>query len=168
MTLQQYTQLVLPAKNQLFRLSLRIVGNVAEAEDVVQEVFIKVWRQREKLADIKNMDAWLTQLTKNRSLDKLRSKHRRVDGFAEGFDAPAAELTPEQQTVDDDGLSELRRLMLQLPEKHRRTLELRELDGLSYDEIAAELDCTLDQVKVNLYRARRKMRDLVTQQGELI
>ena len=166
--MQQYTQSVLPAKNQLFRLALRIVGNVAEAEDVVQEVFIKVWRQREKLADIHNLDAWLTQLTKNRSLDKLRSKHRRLEGFAEGFDAPTSALTPEQQTVADDGLSELRRLMQRLPELHRRTLELRELEGMSYDEIADTLGCTLDQVKVNLFRARRKMRDFVTQHNELI
>ena len=166
MTLQEYTQTILPAKNLLFRQALRIVGNVAEAEDVVQEVFIKAWKQRDKLERIQNVEAWLTQLTKNRSIDKLRSKHRRLEGFAEGFDVREAAPTPYEQTASNDEMSALQRLMYRLPDAHRRTLELRELEGMSYDEIADELNCTLDQVKTNLFRARRKMRTLILETAD--
>ena len=159
MSLEDFTNLILPIKNKLFRFSLRIVGNVAEAEDVVQEVFIKVWNKRNELANYSNIEAWCMTLTKNQSLDKLRSKHRRADSFKEGFDIPTAKSdNPYHQTTYKDTLDRVQKLLGELPEKQRLVMQLRDIEGLPYQEIADALDISLQQVKVNLYRARQQIR----------
>ncbi len=159
MSLEDFTHLILPIKNKLFRFSLRIVGNVAEAEDVVQEVFIKVWKKRSDLANYSNVEAWCMTLTKNLSIDKLRSKHRRADSFKEGFDIPTAKgENPYHQTAYNDTFERVQKLLEDLPEKQRMVMQLRDIEGLAYQEIADALDISLQQVKVNLFRARQQIR----------
>ncbi len=159
MSLEDFTHLILPIKNKLFRFSLRIVGNVAEAEDVVQEVFIKVWNKRNDLANYSNVEAWCMTLTKNLSIDKLRSKHRRADSIKDGFDIPTAKSdTPYHQTAYNDTFDRVQKLLNNLPEKQRMVMQLRDIEGLTYQEIADALDISLQQVKVNLFRARQQIR----------
>ncbi|MEM1321055.1 MAG: sigma-70 family RNA polymerase sigma factor [Bacteroidota bacterium] len=158
MSLKDFTQLVLPYKNKLYRFALRIVGNGAEAEDVVQEVMIKMWKNREEWNQYQNVEAWCMRLTKNLSIDKLRSKHRRTDHLTEdyGFRAPTA--SPYRQTELNDTVARVKAMMAQLPEKQRMVMQLRDIDGMTYQEIAEHLSITLDQVKVNLFRARKKIK----------
>lgn len=158
MILEDYKKLVLPIKNKLFRFSLRIVGNVAEAEDVVQEVFIKVWNKRSELGSYKNVEAWCMTLTKNLSIDKLRSKHRRVDSIKEGFDMVSQSASPYQVAATNDTMSRIAQMMDMLPEKQRMVMQLRDIEGMAYKEIAEILNLTLDQVKINLFRARKAIR----------
>lgn len=158
MIIEDYKKLVLPIKNKLYRFSLRIVGNVAEAEDVVQEVFIKVWNKRSELGTYKNLEAWCMTLTKNLSIDKVRSKHRRVEGFKDGFDMPSHSASPYQAAAMSDTMSRIQSMMDDLPEKQRMIMQLRDIEGMSYKEIAEILDITLDQVKINLFRARKAIR----------
>lgn len=158
MILEEYKKLMLPIKNKLFRFSLRIVGNSAEAEDVVQEVFIKVWKKRTEMNAYKNIEAWCMTLTKNLSIDKLRSKHRRVDALSDSFDMASNTQTPYQATVTNDTLSRVEQLMSKLPEKQRMIMQLRDIEGMSYKEIAEILNVTVDQVKINLFRARKSIR----------
>ena len=159
MSLEDFTHLILPIKNKLFRFSLRIVGNVAEAEDVVQEVFIKVWNKRNDLANYSNIEAWCMTLTKNLSIDKLRSKHRRADSFKEGFDIPSSKSdNPYNQTTYNDTLDRVQKLLSDLPEKQSMVMQLRDIEGHTYQEIADTLNISLQQVKVNLFRARQQIR----------
>ena len=94
MKLEEFTSMILPIKDKLYRFSLNIVGNVAEAEDVVQEVFIKLWKKSSEMSVINNKEAWCMTLTKNLSLDKLRSKHRRAGFIHEGFEVSSNAATP--------------------------------------------------------------------------
>lgn len=159
MSLEEFTNLILPIKNKLYRVSLRMVGNVAEAEDVVQEVFIKVWNKRDDLERYSSVEAWCMTLTKNLSIDKLRSKHRRADSFKEGFDIPTASGdNPFHQTVYNDTFDRVQKLLNGLPEKQRMVMQLRDIEGLAYQEIADALEISLQQVKVNLFRARQQIR----------
>ena len=158
MIIEDYKKLVLPIKNKLFRFSLRIVGNVAEAEDVVQEVFIKVWNKRNEIESFNNLEAWCMTLTKNLSIDKLRSKHRRVDALPDSYDMPSQSVSPYQATVANDTISRIEKMMTALPEKQRMVMQLRDIEGMSYKEIAEILKITLDQVKINLFRARKDIR----------
>lgn len=158
MIIEDYKKLVLPIKNKLFRFSLRIVGNVAEAEDVVQEVFIKVWNKRSEVESFNNLEAWCMTLTKNLSIDKLRSKHRRVDALPDSYDMPSQAVSPYQATVANDTISRIEKMMAALPEKQRMVMQLRDIEGMSYNEIAEILSITLDQVKINLFRARKAIR----------
>jgi RNA polymerase sigma factor (sigma-70 family) len=150
---------ILPIKNRLFRFALGIVGQAAEAEDVVQEVFIKLWNNRHQMANISNVEAWCITATKNLSIDKLRSKHQRMVPMAAGFDLHDNAATPYEVAVTHDVFDQVRNLMGRLPEKQRDIMQLRDIEGMSYQEIAEALNVPMDQVKVYLFRARKAVRE---------
>lgn len=158
MTRQEFKTSILPIRNKLFRFAFRFVQDEAEAEDIVQEVFIKLWNRHEDTEDIQNIEAWCMRATRNLSIDKLRSKHRRVEEIKDGFDLQDSDPSPYQQVMGSDVFGQVRNLMNELPEKQRLVMELRDIEGLSYQEIADNLDITLDQVKINIYRARITVR----------
>jgi RNA polymerase sigma-70 factor, ECF subfamily len=158
MSPQDFQSKILPVKNKLFRFSLRIVNDATEAEDIVQEVFINLWKNREHICQISNVEAWCMTATRNLSIDKLRSKHKRVDGIKPGFDLQDKAPDPYRQTVTNDIIGLVKKMMEQLPEKQKHIMHLRDIEGLSYQEIAGALELSLDQVKVNLFRARKAIR----------
>ena len=149
---------VLPYKNKLFRFSLRIVGNPSEAEDVVQEVFIKLWNQRTELAGISNLEAWCVRLTKNLSIDKIRSKHRRTNELGEAMIVEDKEASPYQLVASNDIINRIKELMDELPEAQKIVMHLRDIEGYSYQEISEQLEMPMSHVKSNLFRARQKIR----------
>lgn len=152
---------ILPLKNVLYRLALRITMNPAEAEDVVQETLIKVWNRRGEWQEIDNMEAFCLTVCRHLSLDKLR----RMDNQAQSLDAaidPADHShfsNPEEQTVQRDRVWLVRQLIDQLPEKQRSCMTLRDLEGKSYHDIAVVLGITEEQVKVSIFRARQTIRN---------
>ena len=151
---------VLPTKNKLFRFAFRLLGSSEEAKDVVQEVMIKVWNGREQMAAIENMEAWCMRVTKNLSLDRLRSKQRRVtDSMEEGFEIRQESLTPYERTEIHESMKRVNELIAALPEKQRQVMHLRDIDGYSYNEICEILELDMSQVKVNLFRARNFVRE---------
>lgn len=148
----------MPIKDKLFRFSFRILGNMQEAEDVVQEVFINLWNKRLDIHDLKNVDAFCMTMTKNLSLDKLRSKHKRVVPMPDNFDVPQVAASPLQQTEHNDMLNRVATMIDQLPENQKLVIQLRDMEGYTYNEISELLKMSLDQVKVNLFRARKTVR----------
>ncbi|MEM1216705.1 MAG: RNA polymerase sigma factor [Bacteroidota bacterium] len=160
MSWMEFKQHIWPLKDRLYRLALRLVNDRAEAEDVVQEVMIKLWRQGTDLAVIRNLEAWCLKLTKNQALDKLKGGYRkRKTNLTLVSDHQSPSPNPAQQAETSDTLSHVHALLQQLPEQHRATLQLRDIEGLSYQEISEALDMTLPQVKTNLFRARKALRE---------
>ncbi len=165
MTKQDFTQQILPFKNKLFRFALQIVGNVAEAEDVVQEVFIKLWKSREKLQEYNNLEAWCMRLTKNQAIDKIRSKHRRVTDL-DGVEITETDATPHRIAEVNDLMNLVYQSLAKLPEKQRQIMHLRDIEGFTYQEISDTLEIPLNQVKVSLYRARQFVKlEVINQQS---
>ena len=158
MTRNEFQTSILQIKNKLFRFSFNIINDETEAEDVVQEVFIKLWNQRDNMNQINNIEAWCMRVTRNLSIDKMRSKHRRTESFKEGFDMKDDSPSPYQETAGNDLFAKIKNLMRALPDKQRMVMELRDIEGFSYQEVADALEISLDQVKVNIYRARLAMR----------
>ena len=155
MDIKQFTSEILPYKNKLYRFALRIVGNVAEAEDVVQEVMIKLWHQREKLHEYTNLEAWCIRITKNLSIDKTRSKHHRLGIIPEGFDISSNHQNPHEAAESQDTIHRIKKMMDNLPPKQRDVMHLRDIEGMSYKEIEEQLRIPMNQVKVYLFRARK-------------
>ena len=152
---------VLPLKNELYRLALRITLNPAEAEDIVQETMIKVWNKREQWDDIESIEAFCLTICRNISLDKLRKMENQNQSLEEGeHDAPDQSYAsnPEEQAMQQDKLKLIRRLINALPEKQRSAMQLRDFEGKSYKEIAQIMDISEEQVKVNIFRARQTIR----------
>ncbi len=155
MDIKQFTSEILPYKNKLYRFAYRIVGNGAEAEDVVQEVMIKLWNQREKLHEYNNIEAWCIRMTKNLSIDKTRSKHYKLGIIPEGFDISSDLGNPHQVTETQDTMQRIKNMMDTLPTKQREVMHMRDIEGLSYKEIEDQLQIPMNQVKVYLFRARK-------------
>jgi RNA polymerase sigma-70 factor (ECF subfamily) len=154
---------IFPIRHKLFRFAVRITGSTHEAEDVVQEVMEKVWKAGAGQSEgVQNWEAWCMTLTRNRSLDKTRSRNLRrtapLDGLAE---RPGN--TNDAHTVENaDLVDQVKRMMQTLPEKQRLVMHLRDIEEMSYEEIASTLDISIDQVKVNLHRARKMVREQLT------
>ena len=142
---------VLPMKDKLFRLALRITLNRQDAEDVVQEVLIKIWNNRERWQQLESIEAWAFTITRNMSLDVLRKNeaHRTVEIDTE----PLA--SNYDQFNERERLQLVRKLMDSLPEKQRTAMQLRDFEGMSYKEVADIMGISEEQVKVNIYRARQ-------------
>ena len=160
-THRDFQQRVLPVRHKLYRFALRILGSVEEAEDVVQEVLIKIWDRRQDMNQYLNMEAWCMKMTKNLSLDRLKAARRQTQQLSDKvltFPAPSSE-SPYMQVAQEDTLEHIHQWIAQLPQKQQMVIQLREIEGYSYQEIAEVLDMSMEQVKVNLFRARKKLRE---------
>ena len=151
---------VLPLKNKLFRLALRLTGVRADAEDIVQETLIKVWNKRDELDRIESVEAFSLTICRHLALDHLA----RFDNRHETLDEALADTTrdlsasPLMATAQNDRRTWVMQLFRQLPEKQKTVMQLRDIEGKSYKEIAQVLGITEEQVKVTLFRARQRIR----------
>lgn len=167
MSLKIFNQDILPIKDKLYRFALRITGSGFEAEDVVQEVMIKLWNKRTDLSQYASIEAWSMRMTKNLSIDKLRSKHRRTEDLTGTYDLAGGDVSPHELAEQQDTIYHIRQLMNQLPEKQKMVMQLRDIEDMSYQEIADVMDIPMNQVKVNLFRARKAIRNKLTQSNLL-
>ena len=151
---------VLPLKNELFRLALRITLNRAEAEDVVQETMIKVWNRRDRWDEIESMEAFCLTICRNISLDKIKKAENQNQSLNDEHDAPDRSYAsnPEEQAEQRDKVMLIHRLLDNLPEKQRSAMQLRDFEGRSYKEIAGILAISEEQVKINIFRARQTIK----------
>jgi RNA polymerase sigma factor (sigma-70 family) len=150
---------VLHLKDKLYRFAYRIVENEVDAEDVVQETFVKVWQKSEQLEGIDNKEAWCMTVARNLAIDKIRARKKANSSDIDGFhhlsdDSP----TPDIITEDKESLSIVMKTLNKLPEHQRQIIHLRDIDGYTYKEIGEITGYSEEQVKVNLFRARQKLK----------
>ena len=149
---------VLPMKDKLFRLAFRITLNQQDAEDVVQETLIKIWNRHDQWDEIESLEGWAMTIARNMALDVLRKQdtHRTVS-----LDEPDTHHltptthTPYEKMMEKERIAMVRDLMNSLPEKQRTAMQLRDFEDKSYKEIAAIMQISEDQVKINIFRARQ-------------
>ncbi|BAU17990.1 putative RNA polymerase ECF family sigma factor [Prevotella intermedia] len=146
---------VLPLKNQLFRLALRITLSREEAEDIVQDTMIKVWDKRYEWSNIDSIEAYSLRICRNLSLDRLKKRDNQNDSFEEEQLDTVHTSTPQDRLIDQDRLRVVKEIVDSLPEKQRSCMQLRDFEGKQYKEIADILGITEEQVKVNIFRARQ-------------
>ena len=145
---------ILPMKDTLFRLALRITLSREEAEDIVQDTLIKVWNRRDSWDTIESVEAFSLTICRNIALDRLRlhaNNNASLDAGTSGEKADTAS-NPYERTVQREKVEIVRSLIDNLPEK------LRDIEGKTYKEIAAILSITEEQVKINIFRARQTIK----------
>lgn len=150
---------ILPLKNQLFRLALRITLNRFEAEDIVQDTLIKVWNRRSDWEDIDSIEAFSLTICRNLSLNRIKKKENDNNSLEDvkGVE-PLSSSNPQDRMIQADRVNLIRQIVDSLPEKQRSCMQLRDFEGKSYKEIAVILDITEEQVKVNIFRARQAVK----------
>ena len=135
---------ILPLKDILYRLALRITLNRAEAEDIVQDTLIKVWNRRDDWAQMDNIEAYSMTVCRNLAHN--------------GTERPDTASSPLERTAQLDRIEIVRSLIDSLPEKQRSCIQLRDFEGRTYKEIARVLGISEEQVKVNIFRARQTIK----------
>lgn len=149
---------ILPLKDKLFRLALRITFDRSEAEDVVQDTMIRVWNKREEWTQFGSIEAYCLTVAKNLAIDRSQKKEAQNVELTPEMEEESEISGPYDQLVNNERMSIIHRLINELPEKQRLIMQLRDIEGESYKEIAKILNLTEEQVKVNLFRARQKVK----------
>lgn len=150
---------MLPLKNILFRMALRITQRKEEAEDIVQETLIRIWNKRDEWDKIDSIEAYGLKICRNLSVDRTRQKGFQHESIDEVQILPTgADTNPYEQMMQTDRLMLVRRIINALPEKQRSCIQLRDFEGKSYKEVAEILGISEDQVKINIFRGRQAIK----------
>ena len=154
-----FKQLLLPLYPRLQRVALRILGNVEDAEDMVQEVYMKLWGKREELPDVQNMEAYCVALTKNMCIDRLRlAEVDRVDVDDVPLSLAAADDVASQ-LERQDAVEQVKLIIETLPEKQQQVITLRDIRDCTFEEIEEQTGLTAVNVRALLSRARKTIRE---------
>jgi RNA polymerase sigma-70 factor (ECF subfamily) len=159
-----FGELLARYEKRIFNAVARLLGDPVEAEDVVQDVFLKAYRALDSFQFDSGFYTWLYRIAVNAAVDtRKKLKRRRALSLDDderelraglSSDGPLPDAEPEMDEVH----AELRRAIARLPEKFRTILVLREFDGLSYEDLARVLRISKGTVESRLFRARMKLR----------
>ncbi len=159
MDIEEYKKIIVPLRPQLLSIAHRITNNVADAEDVVQEVCLRIWHRREEFSELSNVAAYSTTMTKNLSIDRIRSKqYTSHETLLDNH--TANEPLPDRVMEVKDSNEAIRNIIKKLPTLQQKVFEMKDLHGYETHEIAATMDITTEAVRNNLSRARKRLRDL--------
>lgn len=159
MSTDKMKALQLPFKDKLYRFALNIVGNTFDAEDIMQELMIKIWNRMDQFNEIDNKEAWCMTVTRNMAIDKTRAKKVKINDISEYHHISDGDVTQDRKMEIDERFGSIMQLVNQLPEKQREIVHLRDVEGYTYQEIADITGTTLDFVKVSLHRARKTLKE---------
>lgn len=171
-----FETLVKEYEKNVYNLALRMTGNSEDAADMSQEAFIKAYNSLSSFRGDSKFSVWLYRIVSNVCLDYLRSRTRKptVSLSTENDDGDEVELDIADETQSPELLLDrsltrdaVRRGLASLPPDHREILLLREIQGLSYEEIAAALDLEAGTVKSRIFRARKKLSSFLIKDGNI-
>ncbi len=158
----EFLTMVLPFKDKLFRLAKRLLVSTEEAEDATQEVLLKLWSKKGKMATYNNVEAFAMTMTKNFCLDRLKSKQAgnlKLVHSNYGDDHTSLQHAVEAR----DSVNWVQKIMEELPEQQKMVLQLRDVEQYEYEEIEALLDMKPTAIRVALSRARKTVREKLMQ-----
>ena len=171
-----FETLVLEYEKNVYNIALRMTGNSEDAADMTQEAFIKAYNSLQSFRGDSKFSVWLYRIVSNVCLDFLRSKNRRptVSLSVEDDDGEDAQLDVADESQSPELLLDrkltrdsVRRVLDSLPPDYRQILLLREIQGLSYDEIAQALSLEVGTVKSRIFRARKRLCTFLIDDGNI-
>lgn len=161
MTQTEFLNIVMPFKDKIYRLSKRLLVSTEEAEDATQEVLFKLWNNRKKIQEYKNVEAFSMTMTKNFCYDKLKSKQaQNLKIVHSNYEDNNTSL--QKQAELNDSVDWVSRIIEDLPEQQKMVIQLRDIEAYDFDEIAKMLDMNNTAVRVALSRARKTIREKLT------
>jgi RNA polymerase sigma factor (sigma-70 family) len=169
MSLEVFKERILPMKDKLFRFAFRLLQNVQEAEDAIQDVMAGLWAKKDEWGRWKNLEAYCMTATRNNCLDRIRKQRTHpgqgqntlpIDSANQVF-VGSSGRDPLEKMMNKDIIHRIRQCMAALPENQQLVVQLREIEGFTYSEIAEVLDMSLEQVKINLFRGRNAIKKTI-------
>ncbi|MGB0981482.1 MAG: RNA polymerase sigma factor [Winogradskyella sp.] len=161
MTQANFTNLVMPFKDKVFRLAKRLLVSREEAEDATQEILLKLWNNKNKISAYNNVEAFSMTMTKNFCLDRLKSKHaQNLKIVHSNYTDKNSSL--QKQVEAKDSIDWVSKIIEDLPEQQKIIVQLRDIEQYSFTEIAKMLDMNETAIRVALSRARKAIREKLT------
>ena len=161
MTAEEFKQLFLPIRHLLFRSAFRIVGVTQDAEDILQEVYLKLWQKRDTIPKDGNLTGFCVTLTRNLSVDFMRRQHiKTVNDEPKEHDA-VEERSAQEEMESHETQSGVMCIINRLPEAQKQVITMRDIEGLDYPDIAQATGMTEVNVRVSLSRARKYVREAI-------
>ena len=159
MVARDFKTSVLPVSKKLLRFATHFLKDEDEAKDVVQDVFLKLWQKKEELVKVENIEAYAMRMTRNRCLDVIRGN--KVIPIDNDTDRKLKEETEDVHSKVElsESANQIKRLIEKLPDLQRTIMHYRDIEQLSYDEIEEATGLKVNAIRVNLSRARKKVRD---------
>ena len=164
---QDFAILMQQNQGSVYRLAFHLLGNEEEAKDATQETFLKAWKKFDTLR-WETGQAWLLKIAVNLCLDWLRRRRFRGDFPEEDesqnsveYRLPDPNPDPLEQCLSEEVQTRVRKAISSLAPKYRAVVILRDLEGLSYQEIAEMLSVKISKVKSNLFRGRRELKEIL-------
>ena len=165
MSTDSFHTIILPLKEKLFRLAYGIVRDRAEAEDILQDLLLKLWSKREEWDGIANLEAYCYRAIKNMSLDRLASLAIRKTDLPQQLEEQhyfVDNHSPYQELLRKEQQTMIEACIVELPENQQLVFRLREVEEMSYSQIAETLGISEALVKVSLFRARQKLKEMLS------
>jgi RNA polymerase sigma-70 factor (ECF subfamily) len=159
---EKFMVTVFPLKSRLYRLARWMLSGREDAEDLTQEVLLKLWARREELDRYQSIEALAVRMTKNLCLNQLKAQRQPMLD-AEEQPLAASTLPPDVRLEQKDTVEVLYRLIGQLPDRQRLIVQLRDVEGMEVEEIAQLADMTPSNVRASLSLGRKKIRTLYYQ-----
>lgn len=158
----EFKLMVMPYSSRLYRMAFRLMNNREEAEDIVQEVYVKLWGMRNELNKYNSIEALSIRITRNLCLDQLR--RRKVNQNAlkeEKLKEESYSITPAEDLEKKEEIELIHTLIAALPEPQRSLVYLRHLEGKEYEEISEMVNMNVNAIRVSISRARKQMREML-------
>ena len=155
---------IIPATDKMYRYALSILRDRDIAHDVVQDCLVKIWQKRQKLPEIKSIDSWVMRITRNQCYDwvKINRFTLQSDREVERDDLVLREtVEADQNVLVNDQMNWLKKVIELLPQKQKEIYHLREVEEMTYQEIAEILSLSLAEIKITLHRSRAKIRETI-------
>lgn len=157
MELEKFKITVVPLREKLINYSLKLTKDRADAEDIVQEAFLRLWYMRNKLDSYRNIDALAVQVVKNLCIDALRAK--KTNAGEEVLSGKTGGINLELQIEQQDAVAQIRLIIETLPSLQQTIIRMKDVEGYELNEIAQITASNIEAVRVNLSRARKKVRE---------
>ncbi len=155
----EFEPLLRQHETRVLRLALRLTGNLADAQDSAQEVFMRLHNQLRNLPSADAVPAWLHRVTVNVCIDNARRSRKTVP--IDGLSLVSSQRNPERQSLDRETGDRVQAALDQLSERERAAIVLRDLEGLSTAEVAEVMGTAESTVRVQIAKARLKLRELL-------
>ena len=169
-----FDEVVSRFKNKVYSYILRMVGSEQDAEDITQEVFIRMYTSLASFRSQASLNTWLFRIASNLCIDHYRrgKKHQNVaysldepidgDDSAQTRELPDTTYDPYRLLEQGEMSTQIEQALAKMPEKLRSVILLHDIEGLQYDEIAQVVGCPLGTVKSRLFNARTQLRELLS------
>ncbi len=159
---KEFLNTILPCKDTLYRLAKRLLVSSDEAEDAVQEVFLKLWKGRDKIDNYRSPEAFAVTMTKNYCLDRLKSRQASNLKIVHSNYKNSENI--ERTIEGNEGVELVTKIMQTLPEKQKMIMQLRDIEQFEFAEISQMLEINETAIRVSLSRARKVVREQLIKQ----